>query len=338
MEQSPIIEIADLEIGFDSSAKSGRFYPLINISTFKGELIALVGRNGVGKSTFLRTIARLQSSISGDISIVGKPFTSIERADFSQLLSFIPAEPIHAANMTVQDFVTIARYPYHGWFGSVSSTDKEIIHSALESVNLLHFSQREIDSLSDGERQRVMIAFAIAQDSQIVLMDEPTAFIDLPNKFEIVRLLKELAAKGKTVIFSTHDLHTALREVDTLWLMLPDGIAIGSPEDLALNGSLNRLLEGTDVYLDLATGDFTSKKIVGKGIKLISNDDVRLQWTKHALERLGYSLVLEETSEVPVVECVLKDSKWIWLFRRNELNRSFDSISSLCSFLKSNLG
>ncbi|MHC1704546.1 MAG: ABC transporter ATP-binding protein [Tenuifilaceae bacterium] len=338
MSISSILDIIDFEIGFDLSAKSEQFYPKINLSASKGELIALAGRNGVGKSTLLRSIARLQPSITGDVLLLGNSFNDIERSQFSQLLSFIPAEPIHAANMTVHEFVAIARYPYHGWFGNISHTDKAIIHSALESVNLVGFSNRELDSLSDGERQRAMIAFAIAQDSQIVLMDEPTAFIDLPNKFEIVRLLKELAAKGKTVIFSTHDLHTALQEVDTMWLMLPNGIETGSPEDLALNKSLDKLLEGTDIYLDLSSGSFVYKKVGLLEISLESDNDIYYQWTKHALERIGFTLVSDETKDVPFVKCVYKDidKEWKWMYNQLEIELIFNDISSLCTYLKKN--
>lgn len=334
MSNSQLIEIVDLLIGFDVSEKSEKLYPYINISASKGELIALVGRNGVGKSTFLRTVARLQPAISGEVKVLGNSFKSIESSQFSQIVSFIPAEPIHAANMTVFEFVKIARYPYHGWFGNITTRDKEMIHLAIESVNLTKFVQRELDSLSDGERQRAMIAFAIAQDSQVILMDEPTAFIDLPNKFEIVRLLKELASKGKTVIFSTHDLHTALREVDNIWLMLPNFMVSGSPEDLALNGSLNMLLEGSNVYLDLKTGGFISKNTGNRKINLKSGDDLYFEWTKHALERLGFTLTATESKEIPEVECLKKDNAWIWVYMYKEDTKQFESITSLSTYLR----
>ncbi len=334
MLANPIIEIENLEIGFDLTAKSDLFYPLINLSASKGDFIALLGRNGVGKSTFLRSFARTQPCISGDVKIMGTSFTKIERVEYSRLLSFIPAEPIHAANMTVYDFVSLARYPYNGWFGGIGHSDKEIIHLALEHVNMLSFSNRELDTLSDGERQKAMIAFAFAQDSEIILMDEPTAFIDLPAKYEIVRLLKELTLAGKTVIFSTHDLHTAIREVDTIWLMLNDGMLIASPEDLALNGSLNRLFDGTDIYLDLASGGFLSKRVLIKEVNLIADNEIYYTWTKRALERLGFLVITEVNDSILNIKCAYKDSSYFWELKNSTTTLCFDSISKLSTFLK----
>lgn len=337
MIQKPIIDITNLRIGFDASAKSELFYPLINTSALKGDFIALIGRNGVGKSTFLRTIARLQPSISGDVIIKGRPYKEVERSEFSKTLSFIPAEPIHAANMSVLEFVTIARYPYKGWFGSISNEDRDIVHHAIDSVNLINFSQRELDSLSDGERQRAMIAFAIAQDSDIVLMDEPTAFIDLPSKYEIVKLLKELTRKGKTVIFSTHDLHTAIREVDTIWLMLDDGLTCGAPEDLALNNTLNRLFENTEVYLDFSTGTFLHKTLSNWTIGLTADSDNHYIWTKRALERIGYSVISEGNSINDQVKCYSKDNCLYWEVSNGSSTVEFKNINQLCKYLKFHL-
>ena len=335
MESTTIIDITDLEIGFNPAAKKGSFYPLISMSVAKGDFIALVGRNGVGKSTFLRSIARLQSSLSGEVKILGRSFEEFNAADFAKTISFIPAEPIHAANMTVFDFVSLARYPYNGWFGSIGQSDKEIIHSALESVNLLTFFDRDLDNLSDGERQRAMIAFAIAQDSEIILMDEPTAFIDLPSKFEIVHLLKDLTLKGKTVIFSTHDLHTAIREVDTIWLMLKDGFKVGPPEELALNGSMNKLFERTDIYLDLKSGGFLSRREPTQIVGLSADNDIYLTWTTHALERLGFKVVYELDDSIPFVSCKNDANSWTWEYHDTSKSSKFDSISGLCNFLKS---
>jgi len=332
--ENPIIDIVNLEIGFDLTAKSNPFYKKISVSAAKGDFIALLGRNGVGKSTLMRTIARLQPPISGDVMISGTPFSKIERVEFSRKLSYIPAEPIHAANMTVYEFVSLARHPYNGWFGVINHSDKEIIHLALEHVNLLSFVNRELDTLSDGERQKAMIAFAFAQDSDIVLMDEPTAFIDLPAKYEVVQLLKELTYKGKTVIFSTHDLHTAIREVDTLWLMLNDGLIVDSPEDLALNGTLNRLFDGTDIYLDLISGGFLSERKLSKKISLIAENEVHYIWTKRALERLGFLVLSEVNNSNPTVKCTSFDNKCQWVIIQNSTELRFDSISKLCKYFK----
>jgi iron complex transport system ATP-binding protein len=334
MAVDSILDIVNLEIGFDLKTKSMPFYPLVNVSSTKGDFIALLGRNGIGKSTFLRSIARIQPFIAGDVRIKGTSINRIERIEFSKKLSFIPAEPIHAANMTVLEFVTLARYPYNGWFGAISNSDREMIHSALEHVSMQNFSNRELDTLSDGERQKAMIAFAFAQDSEIILMDEPTAFIDLPAKYEVVRLLKDLTLRGKTVIFSTHDLHTAIREVDTIWLMLKDGLKVGSPEDLALDSTLNRLFDGTDIYLDSITGGFFSKRVSSKRISLSADNEIYFIWTKRALERIGFTVVAEVDDLNPTINCSYIENKWKWNVNYNSSNFNFENISKLCNYLK----
>jgi iron complex transport system ATP-binding protein len=258
MDRTSIIELINLEIGYSDRYIPSNQFPIINKSIVRGELIGLIGRNGVGKSTLLRTITNLQLKKSGEILLNGKPIDLIDNQELSHLISYIPAEPVHAPNMTVKEFISLARYPYHGWFESLDKTDWAVIHSSIDIVHIKHLMEREIDSLSDGERQRAMIAFALSQDTDIILMDEPTAFLDLPTKFEIIHLLKELSLKGKTIIFSTHDLQTSFQEVDKFWLMLRDEIISGSPMELAKSGAYNKFFEGTNVFFDTNTGNFAS--------------------------------------------------------------------------------
>lgn len=248
------IEIVNLVIGYED--KDSSTFPIVNAAISQGELIGVIGRNGVGKSTLLRTIARMQPKKSGEILIDGRSITLFQSADLSRLISFIPAEPIHAPNMTVFEFISLARYPYHGWFETLDDVDITKINSAIECVYITHLINREIDSLSDGERQRAMIAFALAQDTDIILMDEPTAFLDLPTKFEIVHLLKDLTINGKTILFSTHDLQTSFNLVDKYWMMLKDEILFGTPLELAGSGGFNEFFQGTNIFFDTATGNF----------------------------------------------------------------------------------
>ncbi|HOC37218.1 MAG TPA: ABC transporter ATP-binding protein [Tenuifilaceae bacterium] len=335
MQPAEVIGIKNLVVGYGEGAMSDFTYPPINANAYKGEMVALVGRNGAGKSTLLRTISRLQPMMNGEITVNGATLESIGRSEFSQLISFIPAEPVRLPNTTVSDFITLARYPYHGWFDGLSHTDTTMVGKALKAVNLFDYRNRFLDRLSDGERQRVMVAFAIAQDTPVILMDEPTAFLDLPSKFEIVRLLREQTLLGKTVIISTHDLQTAFGFVDTIWLMLREGIRIGSPEDLVLTGAIDSLMDGTLVKFDMSSGQFkyTNSKTLSAYVSGSKRSLVK--WTAHALERLGYhvsSIVLDTTSlQVEVMET---EGKIQWCIENHKHKPTFDSLRNLCLFIK----
>lgn len=329
------IRIQDLRVGYATSNQNGFSYPTINCNAMEAELIALVGRNGIGKSTLLRTIAKLQPILSGQIDITGQSIETVGLSVFARLVSFIPAEPVHSPNTTVADFVSLARYPYHGWFDSLNSNDEQAIENSLIAVNMLSYKHRFIDRLSDGERQRAMIAFAIAQDTPIILMDEPTAFLDLPNKFEVIRLLKEQSKLGKTVILSTHDLQTAFGLVDTIWLMLPDGIKVGAPEDIVLSGSLNQLMEETSVSFDLSTGQFLYRQLRSHAAQIAAEDNKLYQWTKHALERIGYTIPASNPDENSLlVEVTDSEGRVQWCLNQLAHKPTFDSLKDLCLFIK----
>lgn len=331
-----IIDIKDLVSGYTNGNASVFRYPAFNAVALRGELIALVGRNGVGKSTLLRTLARLQPALSGNFFIKGTNSMQIPISEYAQLVSFIPSEPAHASHTTVYEFVSMARYPYRGWFEPLNEGDYQIVRNAIEAVGMSKFYSRFIDNLSDGERQRVMIAFAIAQDTPIIMMDEPTAFLDLPNKFEVMRLLREQAQKGKSIIISTHDLQTAFGLVDTIWLMLPDGIRVGAPEDIMLSGNLNRLMDNTPVYFDLKSGQFVYEHQTKRLACVLGGSTSIRKWTSHALRRLGYDVEFANLNEASVwVQIQEHEGKIQWILGRDDQNPTFDSIRSLCIYLKS---
>jgi iron complex transport system ATP-binding protein len=331
-----VVDIKGLVSGYRNGSASGYRYPTFNAVALGGELIALVGRNGVGKSTLLRTLARLQPALSGKIFVKGVETHQIPIAEFAQLVSFIPSEPAHASHTTVYEFVSMARYPYHGWFEALNEDDHRIVQAAIDAVGMQSFYHRFIDNLSDGERQRVMIAFAIAQDTPIIMMDEPTAFLDLPNKFEVMRLLREQAQMGKTIIISTHDLQTAFGLVDTIWLMLPDGIRVGAPEDIVLSGNLNRLMDDTPVFFDLKSGQFVYKHQTKRLACILGGSANIKKWTSHALRRMGYEVEFAHLADASVyIQVQEHEGKVQWILGRSERNPTFDSIRNLCIYLKS---
>jgi iron complex transport system ATP-binding protein len=308
LDRTSILEIKNLEIGYPVS--KGSFFSLfsgINLTANKGELIAIVGKNGVGKSTLLRSIAGLQHSKNGQVTISNKLIGNYSRSEFAGLVSFVSTEIIHVNNLRVFDLVALGRFPHTNWFGKLEAKDIVAVNNALEMVGMKSFANKNINEISDGERQRVMIARTLAQDTQIIILDEPTAFLDLPNKYEIVHLLNNLAkTEGKTIIFSTHDLNIAIQEVDKIWLMLADGVKEGAPEDLILNETFNHLFEHTRLNFDIVKGDFKMKRKNIQKIGLIG-EGIYYTWTKKALERLGYS-----------VEKGIVDKRHITLIFRND--------------------
>ncbi|MDD2549655.1 MAG: ABC transporter ATP-binding protein [Bacteroidales bacterium] len=281
------VSIQNVELGY---SKGKPLLPKFSVDTHSGELIALIGRNGIGKSTLLRSIMGLQMPMSGAIYVDGVPVSKLCRKQKSKALSFVPAESVRVANLHVRDFVAIARFPHLGWTRTLSATDWEKVNYALALVNISHLAQRDIATISDGELQRAMVAFALAQDTRIIILDEPTAFLDLPNKFEMVSLLSDLAQNnGKTIIYSTHDLQGAIHEADTIWMMLKDGLFSGAPEDLALNGKFEKFLADSEVLFDMGSGLFRNQRRSSKAI-VFEGEGRAAIWTVKMLERIGFDV------------------------------------------------
>lgn len=237
-----ILSLESLLIGYRSGARTAALLPPLSTGVIKGELIALIGQNGIGKSTLLRTIAGLQAALGGEVLVRGRRISDFSRYELARTIGYISTEPVRVSNMKVIDLVGLGRYPHTNWTGRFEEADHLLVADAIEKTGLTNLTGRFINELSDGERQRAMIARVLAQDAEIIIMDEPTAFLDVRSRYEIIHLLHDLSsARGKTIIFSTHDLITAVNEADRIWLTFSDLFTEGAPEDLINNGSFNRL-------------------------------------------------------------------------------------------------
>lgn len=222
----------------------------LTLAAPEGELIALLGRNGVGKSTLLRVLAGVRHPLAGQVTMAGENVATLVASERARRIAFVTTEPVTVAHLRVHEVVAMGRAPYTGWFGTLTEEDEARVVDSLERVGMAAFRDKPLDSLSDGERQRVMIARALAQDTPLMLLDEPTAFLDLPNRYQIALLLRDLAHEtGKTILYSSHDLATALELCDTLWVMTPKGVAAGAPEDVLLSGALEEMFAGTPLTL-----------------------------------------------------------------------------------------
>lgn len=249
-ERINTIELHSLTLGYGDRI----LFADANIGFGWGEFTALIGRNGTGKSTLLRTIAALAKPMSGYVTLDGRRLEEMSRLEIASRISFVSTDEVRVTNLKVADVVALGRAPYTNWIGSLTTEDKRMVVRSLELVGMSAFAHKGMDTLSDGERQRVMIARALAQDTPIILLDEPTAFLDLPNKYGICLLLRELAHKqGKSIIFSTHDLNIALELCDTIALIDNGSFYYGTTESLINNGDLQRLFEGTALVFDPAS-------------------------------------------------------------------------------------
>lgn len=331
MEQ--ILRTDNVTIGFREQKKdTGYIYGNINVSAGKSELVALFGPNGIGKSTLLRSLVKLLSPVSGDIFLFNKDIKTLSGNEMARKVGFVSTETIHVNNLKVYDLVSLGRYPYTNWMGRLRHHDKEKVEDAINMVGISALRNKYINQLSDGERQRAMIARTLAQDTGIIVLDEPTAFLDLPNKYEVVHLLHTLASgSNRTVVFSTHDLNIAIREADKIWLMLPEGLFQGSPEDLILNGSFGKMFEDTRLLFSTTKGDFRIKRKPSNTIGL-EGPSMEYRWTRNALERIGYETV--DTGEAGnMISIKTDDGKKIWEISGSSKTMRFGSIYDLCSFL-----
>ncbi|MDR2359191.1 MAG: ABC transporter ATP-binding protein [Prevotellaceae bacterium] len=287
------IDIQELMIGYRrrSSGYTGAITRPMHLSTTGSELLALVGLNGAGKSTLLRTIAGLQKPIDGKIFLCGKPLSNYSRNELAKIISFVSTEPVAVPYLKVFDLAAMGRYPYTGRMGRLNEEDKYQVLEALELVGLRAMAWRNVNTLSDGERQRVMIARTLVQDTPIVLFDEPTAYLDMPNKYETLALLQRLAHnRHKTIIYSTHDISLATHTADKLWLIASADVFEGAPEDNVIQRAIRELFNSTNVEYSAYSGDFRPKNITYGEIAVYTKNDP--QRIRQALARWGYKCVL----------------------------------------------
>jgi len=293
------IHIENLSIGYP--AKSGVRVVASGICAGinSGELTCLLGANGVGKSTLLRTLSAFQPKLDGEIFIQGKEIGDYTDKQLSRVISVVLTERCDVRNMSVTELVGLGRSPYTGFWGTLSEEDKRVVDESIALVGISHLAQRMVHTLSDGERQKVMCAKALAQETPVIYLDEPTAFLDYPSKVEMMQLLHRLSRQtDKTIFLSTHDLELALQIADKLWLMdKANGVAIGTPEDLSLDGSLARFFGRKGIAFDMNTGLFRVTNECTSRLRLIGRGPAYAMASK-ALQRNGIRASKEVESDV----------------------------------------
>lgn len=282
------IHIEDLSTGYLTKNNRKVVAEHIHASICSGELTCLLGANGVGKSTLLRTLSAFQPKLGGHIRLLGRELESYTDKQLSRIIGVVLTEKCDIRNMLVEELIGLGRSPYTGFWGKLTPEDREIVDYAIHQVKIEHLVGRMIQTLSDGERQKVMIAKALAQETPIIFLDEPTAFLDFPSKVEIMQLLHRLSREtDKTIFMSTHDLELALQIADQVWLMdKTNGITTGTPEDLSLDGSLSHFFARKGIMFDKDTGLFRIDNEFTHAIRL-DGCGQKYSMVRKALQRNG---------------------------------------------------
>ena len=325
-----ILSLDSLSIGYLSGKNKKALLSPLNASASIGELVAVIGRNGIGKSTLLRTITGLQPPLGGNVFFSGINIRQYSRLELAQKVGFISTEIVRIANMSVYELVSLGRFPYTNWIGKIDNRDHEIIMDSIEKTGMVNLYDRNISELSDGERQRAMVARVLAQDTEIMIMDEPTAFLDIKSKYEIVHLMHELTEKKrKTIIFSTHDLNIAISQADKIWLTLDERLIEGAPEDLILEGSFNNLFGSSAVGFNSTDGSFSFRRNV-RGTIYVEGKGNKRHWTEKAIVRAGFSV--SESRSNMVIKVPAADFK-SWVLITPDQSLEFISILELVNWL-----
>lgn len=224
----------------------------MNTTLIQGQLTCLIGPNGTGKSTLLRTIAAFQPALSGEVILMGKDVKTYDNEELAKLVSIVLTNNSHIKNLTTYEVIGLGRSPYTGFWGRLQENDRQVIEDCIRRVGIEKVAQQAFQTLSDGERQKAMIAKAIAQETPVILLDEPTAFLYYPNKVGVMLMLRQLAHEmGKTVLMSIHDIDLALQVADNIWLLTEQGNLIcGSPKQLCDDGTIQQHIINDNIEFD----------------------------------------------------------------------------------------
>lgn len=259
--QHTVLKTENLSIGYSSKKAQTIVTSNINIELHQGELIGLVGANGIGKSTLLRTLTKVQNPLNGTVLINDKSITDYNSNDLAKALSLVLTEQMASKNLSVFELVALGRQPYTNWVGNLSSNDLIVVNKAMTQTNIEDLKHKKCFELSDGQLQKVMIARALAQDTDLIILDEPTTHLDMYHKAFVLKLLQNLVKEtNKTILFSSHEIDLAIQLCDKIVLMTEDKTVIDSPFNLIEKGAFKALFPKDLIVFDEKTGSFRVKQ------------------------------------------------------------------------------
>ncbi|AHM62132.1 ABC transporter-like protein [Flammeovirgaceae bacterium 311] len=343
-----VLEAHNLSIGYryrqETLVRAG-----IELALEPGRLVCLMGPNGAGKSTLLRTLAGVQLPLGGELLLQGVPIEKLSQQEKARAISLVLTDPVHSANLRVLEVVQLGRYPHTGWFGSMGEVDRKAVEKALDDTETRHLADRKLYTLSDGQRQKVLIARAMAQGGQLLLLDEPTAHLDLVHRIQIMHLLRGVAQEQqKAVVVATHELDLALQTADRLLLMphnAGDPMLEGMPEDLVLNGSLEQAFSREPFKFDVQTGRFY-QPLPQKASVLLRGPEPARYWTEQVLRRHGIVVAgspvttgavatsasaadAAAADAIATIEVQQKAVGWMWHYQHGLFEQQFFSLAGL---------
>lgn len=307
----------------------------VNSSLLAGELVCLIGPNGAGKSTLMRTLAGMQLPLAGNVRLMGENLAALTPAERARHLAVVLTERLDVGILSAYELVALGRYPYTDWLGGLTDEDHHAVQRALAAVGAVDLAARDVNELSDGERQKILIARALAQQPALLLLDEPTAFLDLPRRAEIVTMLRGLArTTGCAILLSTHDLDLALRTADRIWL-LPKGGPLhqGAPEDLVLNGHFEAAFRAEGVTFDAYSGSFRGSAQPGGTVTVLGKGLPAL-WTIRALEREGFCVVSAGQAAEITIHLEGEPHAPRWIIRQGQQKQECGSLYDLTRILR----
>ncbi len=254
---NPILTTSNLCIGYSSKKEIKTIASNINLTLKRGELIALIGANGIGKSTLLRTLIGIQPPLSGEVILNGKNISDYDSISFAQNLSIVLTEKLPPSNLTVFEIIALGRQPYTNWLGNLSDNDILKINEAMELTQITALAEKKHFEISDGQLQNVLVARALAQDTPLIILDEPTTHLDLLHKVSLFKLLKKLAKEtNKCILFSTHDIDMAIQISHEMIIMSNENVVQDQPCNFISNGNFETLFKDENIAFDSQKGKF----------------------------------------------------------------------------------
>lgn len=284
-----ILTTHDMAVGYGQGNKRTILLSDLNLRLEQGSLVALLGKNGAGKSTLLRALTCDSQPINGSVEIDGKPSDEISKRDLSRLIALVATERIMGGAFTIRELVALGRQPHTGFLGRLSRHDDEVVRQSLEAVGIAHKAEQHVAQLSDGERQKAMIAKALAQETPIIVLDEPTAFLDVASRIETMKLLHSLAREqNKAVLLSSHDISQSLLLADELWVITQDReVVTGSTEQVVMSGAMDRVFDNSSILFNNDLCDYESKLPTTASVMLECDDSKLEHCVANALLRNG---------------------------------------------------
>ncbi len=319
------VQASNLSIGYDN-----QLIPSFSFDVSRGDCISVMGANGCGKSTLLKTISGLLPSIGGKVFIGSQDISQIPARELAFLVSVVLTQPSNLKNFNVLELIKLGRIPYQNVFGHFRKKDWHAVDQSIDQLGLEDLKSIPFENLSDGQKQKVMIARALTQDTPVLILDEPTTYLDIGYRIELMSLLKEIAEDRKmVVIYSSHDWDLVLAINTLLWLIMPDGsMKKGMPEELLTEGHVEKVFGGEHFRLDMNSGQFQRIYSQDYPVSLFDSKQQRYNWTKQALNKRGF--YLKSDAEIKINA---SDNGWDVDLGEKQLHA--ESLSELLNILNS---